>query len=162
MREITIKKLSETIRNKFYNGKKNLDLAEKNHKRSYFDLKQKQIVFEILTSNDNFRLKNVFYNIYENQPYIVIHVSDCTKNITRGHLPLYLTKITESINNIQSCSTTPISIPEESELNVVVFNSTNEIYCEILENIIKNHIYGQSQKIVQPDESGGGVIVKGP
>ncbi|OIP46508.1 MAG: hypothetical protein COZ16_05675 [Flavobacteriaceae bacterium CG_4_10_14_3_um_filter_31_253] len=165
MREIIIKKLTDSVRRKFYNGKENLDLADKKHKRSYFDLKQKHLVFEILTLNDHFRLKNVYYTIYENQPYLVVHISDCTTNSTIGQVPLYLTKIKEPISIIQSCPSTPFSIPENAEITVVVFNDNQEIYCSILDQIIKFYLTNNPANLItlaRPSEAGGGVIVEGP
>lgn len=165
MREIKFKKLTTQIRDRFYKNKLNLDIADKNHKLSYFNLTKKYIRIETLTLNDNYTLKNIFYKIFNTETYLIVHISDNTIIPTRLQIPQYLMNIKEEINDIKNCTTSPITIQEVASVNVVVFNDNNPVSCSMLDEIITSYLTenNPTKKFdALPNEAGGGVIVKGP
>lgn len=165
MREIKFEDLRNHPRNPSYRGKRNLDLAEKGKKFSYFNLNKKYIRIEILTSNKDFKLKNIFYTLHNTEKYIIVHISDNTPLATRGLTPLYLMNIKEEMTDIKNCTSNTISISEDDEVKVVVFNDDKSMSCSNLDEIIISYLRekNSSEKdLIQPSESGGGIIVKGP
>ncbi|PQJ74551.1 hypothetical protein [Polaribacter gangjinensis] len=165
MREIKFEELKNHTRKPFYKQKKNLDLADKGKKFSYLNLSKKYVRFEILTANDNFKLKNVFFTIQNNKKYFIVHISDNTPISTRSLASNYLMNIKEPLSSIQNCSSSPISLSVNEEIDVIVFNDEKQIFCSILDDIINSYSKEKNtdeKDLIQPSEAGGGVIVKGP
>lgn len=168
MISINFEPLKQQVRDQFYNSKLNLDIAEKEHKRSYFNLDDNYFFIEILISSKNFQFKKLYYFEINEKQYLLVHISDKTNVAVRPLISNFLMQIKNGFKSVENCEPKPISIDKKSEITVFVYNENIfELNCDkakiILINLINNEIKKENKSISLPDESsGGGVITKFP
>lgn len=169
MKEVKFKKFEDQVDANIYNNKKKFDLANKKHKRSFFNVKKKHLKIETLTSNDLFIVKDIFHYLIAGERYLFVHISDNTNAPRRFENTKFIMKIKYPYNEIVNCESGTLEIDKKEEVNVYVFNDNSTLDCFTAKNDLINLMNSKinTEKKVKdyviPKEGGdGGVIIEGP
>lgn len=150
------------IQNTVYKGKINLDIADSNHKKSYFSIKNKYIRIETLTPTNNFDLCNIYHVFLDRIRYLVVHISDNTTVPAKPRSVAFTMNIKLEIKQVENCEITDIKFEKKEKVEVIIYNNMEAITCDKAKNIIINTHNKTKDTFWSPDEKGGGVIIEGP
>jgi hypothetical protein len=162
--------------------KKNLDLAKRKEKISFFNFDHKTIHIETPIIDKKYGVNNIFNISSLNYKAIAVHISDGSNTKIREAKKEKIMKIDFHFNEIiDSQSATPLNINKKDNIYIVIFNDNSVIdstkiniaVAEILRGVIISNIKFKEKAIIRqdgkksldfviPEEGGGGVIIKKP
>ncbi len=170
---------------KYYKNLLNYDLADKNHKVSYFNLKDKYLNIEFPVYIDSFFVKNIFAYSIKGNRIILVHISNNTNDASRNLDKNFIMKIKEPIAEIKDCSGNDIITGNDDDILVFVFNDNSNLHCShgpyVIDQLSKksvnpNQFTKKVLEIFKPEmitgskdnydplegNDGGGVITRNP
>lgn len=137
--------------------KENLDIADENHKHSFFHSKLGIFTVRTTLPNTNYHIFSIENTTKDGKPSVTIFISDNTEDEAKPQNKNYIAETSFHFDDIIHNTDNQFDISITDNINITIFNDKQNY-----NSSLKEAYFSPSFKDYIPTEAGGGVISRNP